>query len=77
MAAEKRDRGGGKASASEKDEKAEAVHTTARSRVRLDAEGSLPADVAKAMSAEELEAVCKAAGKEFGGITIVGDRAYL
>lgn len=65
----------GKASAKAKaDEKADA----ASSLPALDADGSLDAEVAMALSPAELKAVCKAAGKEFGGITIAADgRAYL
>lgn len=43
----------------------------------LDDEGSLPVSVASALDEKDLKAVCKAAGKTFGGITVVGDRAYL
>lgn len=43
----------------------------------LDDEGALPASVALAMSEKDLKAVCRAAGKAFGGLTIVGDKAYL
>lgn len=69
MAAEKH---GHKAAAPEKD-----APVKGPSLPVLDDEGALPADVALALGEAELKAVCKAAGKAFGGITIVGDRAYL
>lgn len=56
--------------------KAEAKPTP-KAAVTLEEDGGLPAAVVLAMSQAELDAVCKAAGKKFGGVTIVGDRAYL
>lgn len=42
----------------------------------LDDEGSLPADVALALSEADRRAVCAAAGRVYGGMTVVDDKAF-
>ena len=43
----------------------------------LDEEGSIPMTAFVELSPEDLVEVCRRAGKDFGGVAIVGDRAYL
>lgn len=43
----------------------------------LDEEGALDAAVAQSLTPDQLREICAKAGRTFGGMTVVGDKAYL